>query len=207
MSKKSAVKGKIKKEIKKAGSKCEQLGYLINKYSHEDGYRKAIVEEIIEFKEIMDITEAITNAATTTVGGKRHPHHYRKSKKTLEEAKIILIKEAYKISRINSFDKLHESIIDLLKDIPNIGPLYYYDTALLIGAHLGKLPEKIYLHAGTKKGAKNMGINIRNKKYIEMGYIPCLEIFENYYLKPYEIEDFLCIYKEELSSVFKKYKP
>ncbi len=202
MFKKLFTKGKIKPGITRNAppKECEKLEIYIKEYKYN--YSKTAAEEIKEFKEIKDITEAITNAATTMVGGKRHPHHYRKSKKTLGEAKIILIKEAYKISRINSFDKLHELIIDLLKDVPNIGPLYYYDTAFLIGAHLDKLPEKIYLHAGTKKGAKNMGINIRNKKYIEMEDISCREIFKKYCLKPYEIEDFLCIYKEALSFIF-----
>ncbi|MHB1704197.1 MAG: hypothetical protein ACYCS0_08335 [bacterium] len=202
---KKAGEDKIKKEVKKDDSKCEQLEYLINEYSHKDGYREAIAEEIKEFKEVViDIAEAITNAATTMVDGKRHPHHYRKSKNTLECAKKILLGKQSNISATKNFDNLHEIIIKSLEGLKYIGPLYYYDTAFLIGAHLDKLPEKIYLHAGTKKGAKNMEINIRNKKYIEMEDILCHKIFKKYCLKPYEIEDFLCIYKEELSTIFKK---
>ena len=205
MSKKLFTKGKIKTGIFKnaALNECEKLKNYLEKYKND--YRKATTEEIKAFKNMTSITDVIEKAALMTIGkDKRHPHHRLKSKKTLETAKDILLKNQTEISKAYNFHNLHEIIIKALNGTKGIGPLYCYDTAFLIGAHLGKLPEKIYLHAGTKKGAKNMAIDIMSKKYIGIKDLPCHEIFERSSLKLYEIEDFLCIYKEELASIFKK---
>jgi hypothetical protein len=206
MSKKLYTKNKIETSIinrNTAPDECKKLEIYIKEYKYN--YSKITAEEIKEFKNMPSITDAIKKAALMIIGkGKRHPHHRLKSKNKLDIAKDILLDNQTKISGADNFHNLHEIIIKSLKKLKYIGPLYYYDTAFLIGAHLDKLPKKIYLHAGTKKGAKNMEINIRNKKYIEMEDILCHEIFKKYCLKPYEIEDFLCIYKEELSTIFKK---
>ena len=205
MSKKLFTKGKIKPGIIRnaATNECEKLEIYIKEYKYN--YSKTTAEEIKEFKNMPSITDAIKKAALMIIGkGKRHPHHRRKSKKTLETAKDILLKNQTEISKADNFHNLHEIIIKALNGTKGIGPLYCYDTTFLIGAHLGKLPEKIYLHAGTKKGAKNMAIDVWGKKYIEMKDIPCCEIFERKCLKPYEIEDFLCIYKEQLALIFLK---
>lgn len=42
--------------------------------------------------------------------------------------------------------------------VVGIGELTEYDIALRIGVCLGIYPEKVYLHAGTRKGAKKLGI-------------------------------------------------
>jgi hypothetical protein len=205
MSKKLFTKGKIKPGIIRnaATNECEKLEIYIKEYKYN--YSKTTAEEIKEFKNMPSITDTIKKAALMTIGkGKRHPHHCLKSKNTLETAKDILLNNQTKISRANNFHDLHEIIIKTLKGLKDVGPLYYYDTALLIGAHLGKLPEKIYLHAGTKKGAKNIGINVRGKKYIITQDLPCHKVFENFKLRYCEIEDFLCIYKEELDNIFLK---
>ena len=203
MSKKLFTKGEIKPGIARntALNKCKKLEEHIIDYKSK--YSEVIAEEIKEFKSMPSITDAIEKAASMIMGnGKRHPHHCLKSKNTLETAENTLLNKQSVISKANNFDDLHEIIINMFNGTEGIGPLYCYDTAFLIGAHLGKLPEKIYLHAGTKKGAKNMGIDVLNKKYIEMKDLPCCEIFERKCLKPYEIEDFLCIYKEKLALIF-----
>jgi hypothetical protein len=48
-----------------------------------------------------------------------------------------------------------------LVDVPGIGELYVYDTALRIGAKLGVFPEKVYLHAGARIGVRNLGRDAR----------------------------------------------
>jgi hypothetical protein len=74
-----------------------------------------------------------------------------------------------------------------------------YDTALRIGFKLNKLPEDVYLHAGTQKGSAALkltghrsvlGIDQVREKYPEFSR-----------LKPHEIENFLCIYKDKLKPV------
>ena len=68
-----------------------------------------------------------------------------------------------------------------------------YDTAHRIGAFLGLEPEHVYVHAGTTVGAKALGLKSIDG-WVAMDDLP--EVFRK--LKPYEVEDFLCIYKKKL---------
>ena len=69
-----------------------------------------------------------------------------------------------------------------------------YDIAHRIGAYFGKLPENVYLHAGTRIGAR--AFNIKGDS-IDPKTLPKPFLW----LSPAEIEDCLCIYREELHGV------
>ena len=60
------------------------------------------------------------------------------------------------------------------KQIKGIGELTIYDTALRIGFYLDIYPDKVYLHAGTREGAKRLigEDKVKNKKYLEMSELP-----------------------------------
>jgi hypothetical protein len=70
-----------------------------------------------------------------------------------------------------------------------------YDTALRIGAYLHLKPELVYLHAGTRIGARNLGFD-SSAEFIATRNFPD----EFRCLSASEIEDVLCIYKDELNS-------
>lgn len=125
--------------------------------------------------------------------GKRQKHQRRISPKVLLSAKQRLFPAKNNLKSCNSFEMLHTCIKDLLLNpkILGLGELYFYDTALRIGAYLNLLPEKVYLHSGTRIGAKKLGIDWK-KESLDPAIFP--EPFKA--LKPYEIEDFLCIYKD-----------
>jgi hypothetical protein len=78
-----------------------------------------------------------------------------------------------------------------------VGELMVYDTALRIGAFLKLEPVSVYLHAGTKTGAKALGLTVSGKKNINVTDLP--KEFRK--LKPHEIEDCLCIYKDNIDSL------
>src|SRR5207237_10549851 len=92
-----------------------------------------------------------------------------------------------------SFRHLHDTIEQLVAHIPGLAELYSYDAALQIGAKLDLKPDVVYLHRGTRDGARNLGLPFR-KATLDVG---CLRR-ELSLLVPYEIEDFLCIYKDYL---------
>jgi hypothetical protein len=81
-------------------------------------------------------------------------------------------------------------VLRATKPIKGLGELYAYDTAYFIGAHLDLTPEKVYLHAGTRKGAQALGFS-GGLAYLMPSQLPV----ELHILTPYEMEDFLCIYK------------
>jgi hypothetical protein len=60
-----------------------------------------------------------------------------------------------------SFDELLNLIERRLNDIRGLGELYFYDTALRLGAYLRLMPNAVYMHRGTAVGAKATGIQQR----------------------------------------------
>jgi hypothetical protein len=80
-------------------------------------------------------------------------------------------------------------VAETIGGIPGIGDLTVYDTAIRIAAHRGLSPRRVYLHAGTRDGARALGVP-RDRAWV----MPR----ELRRLRPMEIEDCLCIYKAEL---------
>jgi hypothetical protein len=126
---------------------------------------------------------------------KRFSHQRRLKQKVLEEARAALLGASAKLRRAKDFDDLHESIKDALAGITGLGSLYYYDTALRIGANLHKMPERVYLHRGTRRGARAMGLDWRESS-LDPECLPK----ELASLEPHETEDFLCIFKDRLGN-------
>jgi len=152
--------------------------------------------ELKWFKQQPTLKAAIQFAALAINSkGKRYSHQKRIKSNALEEAKqILLSNESLLDSHIN-FDELFHAIDDLLKPVYGLGELYVYDTTLRIGANLGLLPAKVYLHSGTRVGAKAIGFT-NDLATIEISNLPK----ELQQLDAYEIEDVLCIYKKQLTA-------
>ena len=153
---------------------------------------KALVE-LDHYRNFSTLDCCIHNAALAiNHKGKRHSHQKRLSKKTLSIARDILVDNKNSIKEIKSFDQLFVLIDNLLKPVKGIGELYIYDTSLRIGSYLDHLPEKVYLHSGTRIGARSLGY--KNKYIIEMNELP--KEFQK--LEPFEVEDILCIFEDKL---------
>ena len=120
-------------------------------------------------------------------------HQRRLSKASLLAACNSLLRNESRIKRCKDFDELHTLLLRLLRRTQGIGELYIYDTAFRIGAKAGFLPTRLYFHAGTRLGASALGYDGR-LPWIEVSGLPT----ELRRLKPYEIEDFLCICKDVL---------
>lgn len=74
-----------------------------------------------------------------------------------------------------------------------MGALTIYDTAVKIGAHLGLEPTSVYLHTGTRDGARALGLDVRG------GTIPIDSLPPEFArLDADEIEDCLCMFKADL---------
>lgn len=115
------------------------------------------------------------------------------------QAAIHLRAKEKNILNSKSFDELLKYINDIR--IKDFGDLAKYDTAIAFGSTIGKLPDKIFMHAGPKKAAKYIFGNkyssivkylIRPNKiqYIDVSDLP--EEFNELRNLPYLIEDCLC---------------
>jgi len=143
------------------------------------------------------LEKAIEVAALAKMpSGKRYSHQRRIPGVVLERARDRLLSVLMDLQKCTSFQELFDIVEHEIRNIKGIGELTVYDTAYRIGMYLNLEPEDIYLHAGTRKGAKAIGIDVKNKKIISVDQLPASFAV----LRPSEIEDCLCIYKEELKS-------
>ncbi|MBI4443589.1 MAG: hypothetical protein HY649_09485 [Acidobacteria bacterium] len=97
------------------------------------------------------------------------------------------------IAQVQTFEELFTLVERIIEPIPGVGELYVYDTSLRIGAKLNLFPEQVYLHAGTRVGARSLGFH-GNLRVIDVTKLPA----ELQRLEPHEIEDVLCIFKDRL---------
>jgi hypothetical protein len=103
--------------------------------------------------------------------------------------------QAAPIASCRSFDELHAVVEEWTRDVPKIGDLAVYDIAHRIGAYLGLEPTLVYLHCGTRVGARALGLSARDTLH------PDALPREFRQLSPAEIEDCLCIYKDEIARI------
>lgn len=126
--------------------------------------------------------------------GRRHPHQYRLPA-TLLAACCQRLKVALpKIRCARDFEALFVLVRRSIGPLHGVGELMIYDTSTRIGAKLGLEPQRVFLHSGVRKGARNLGLST-NRIALLISELPrplrCLE--------PQDVEDVLCIYKIDLS--------
>jgi hypothetical protein len=164
--------------------------------SYNKKFRDDELEELAFFQDLTDLEEAIEKASMAVDKcGKRQKHQRTFQKKTLRAArnKLTARKTAISISKAKDFDQLYKIVEEAVLQTPGINELYVYDTALRIGAHRKFLPDKVYLHRGTRIGARRLGI--KGKGPIELCKFPP----ELRSVPAHQVEDILCIFRDYLA--------
>ena len=157
-------------------------------------HRDRVQRELKYYTLQRNLEDAIELAALSKLpSGKRHPHQYRISTQVLNAAKDELLAIAPELQSCHTFANLIEKVNTIIRPIKGIGELAVYDIALRIGAYLGLAPERVYIHSGTRSGAKAIGI-YDGQKSIALDKLPT----PFHQLTPREAEDCLCIYKDAL---------
>lgn len=119
----------------------------------------------------------------------RYDHQRRIPRHVLEVARERLL--AARLQRCASFHELFLAVNANIGEIPGVGELTVYDAALRIGGKLGLEPDRVYLHSGTRIGARRLGLDWR-AKWLESRDLP--QPLRS--LPPWQVEDILCIYKD-----------
>jgi hypothetical protein len=175
-----------------------ELKEIIRKYYLN--YKPLAQTELSWYRQQKSLTDTIEKAALAIDSrGKRCSHQSRLKKETLEHAKRLLIDNIELIEKVHHFDDLFALIEDLLRTVNGTGDLYIYDTSLRIGVKKGIYPTKVYLHSGARSGAVALGFDGDAKTLEKSDFLALSPDFEP--LQPYEIENMLCIYKDELKSI------
>lgn len=170
----------------------DDLRAIVDDYIRD--HRDRAAREMRWYQRQRSLANAIDIAARCVMpSGKRHDHQHRIPSESLDEARSRLL--AVALDACSSFDELHDTINAAIRDIFMVGELVVYDVSHRIGAHLKLEPERVYLHAGTRKGARALGLG-RGRDTIELAELP--EEFAR--LTPAEAEDCLCIYKKRLGA-------
>ena len=166
------------------------LGEIVNDYIRE--YRADARAEMETFRKEKSRTSAIRRASLCELpDGKRHPHQCLIPKRLLELAEERLQAAAKRLAGAEDFGALHDIVNGEIGSIHGIGKLTVYDIAHRLGGYFGKSPTMVYLHRGTKAGAAILGFR---GETLYPAILP--SAFSR--LSPAEIEDCLCIYKDQL---------
>lgn len=145
------------------------------------------------------LADAITVAAQAVdEHGKIHSHQRRLGRARLVRWAEKLTKHERSIGASTSFDALHTTVKRAAQNFAEggIGELAIYDTAHRIGAKMNLLPDKVYLHSGTRTGAEILFDDVEGMPFLEISRFP--KPFQK--LDATEIEDILCMYKDEIKS-------
>jgi hypothetical protein len=157
-------------------------------------YRDSAAAEVAFFQGKPSLERAIHyGALSINRKGKRHSHQRRLPAAVLGAAKRALIAVASRLRRCDSFAGLHDVVHASIGPIRGIGALTIYDITTRLGAYLDLEPKAVYLHAGTLKGARALGLD-GAKTLSPEALPPAFRV-----LKPREMEDCLCIYADDLA--------
>jgi len=147
--------------------------------------------ELDDFRDARSLADVLNRAGMAINSqGDKFPHQWRIKCDALPKARQALIAAAGRIRACHTFDSLIHIVSSTAGQVNGIGDLYVYDTSLRIGSYLGLYPDTVYLHAGTKDGAKFLNLSVRRPSIPRNEFSPELRR-----LQAWEIEDILCIYK------------
>lgn len=159
-------------------------------------------DERATFLDCPSLGLAIEYAGSAENGnGRRFDHQRRITSAAINESLPTLRRAIKQIEKCTTFSELHKLLEELLTPIHGIGKLYVYDTSARLGTKLGLQPDRIYLHAGTRVGAKNLGLDVRRGS-VAVDELPS-QLRD---LTAGELEDLLCIYKDHLKGAMTRAK-
>ena len=157
---------------------------------------RPMLRDILDWYRLQPFDVALEHSATAIDGDeKKRGHAFRLTTSALAAGNTALNAVADDLLGCQNYECLLQIIEAVTDGISGLGVLYSYDTALRLGANRNMLPAKVYLHAGTAKGAKRLGVTVAGHRYLDPAELPA----ELHQLEPYEMEDFLCIYKDKLT--------
>jgi len=160
-------------------------------------FRENAICEMRFYEKQPNLEEVVKLAGRAIVCGRKHRHQWHLTNEALNRATRALL------SRRGEFERCKKDFDDLLTlveaatlHVKGVNEMYWYDTALRIGAFLGTAPERVYLHRGTREGAVALGFE-GTRTSLAMSDLP--SAFAS--LTAREAEDCLCIYKTDLRNL------
>jgi hypothetical protein len=173
-------------------SRPRDLGSIVERYIRN--HREGALAELAEFQNQPTFRDCITQAGLARRSdGRRLDHQRRIRPEALRAFAHLLTRKEKAIRSCRTFEELHSLIDAESQKLWKSAELTVYDTALRIGVYLKIEPTEVYLHRGTREGARALGFD-GDRRSIRPDELRR----EFRRLRPREIEDCLCIYKADL---------
>lgn len=156
--------------------------------------RELLHEELDWFAKQPSFARALDEAAhARDQCGKRLDHQRRLLRHVIPASYPLLQAQARQLDLSQSFDDLLLQVERALAGVYRAGDLYFYDTALRLGAYLGFHPTRVFLQTGSLTGARKLS-RVSRARSLPLSAFP--EPFHA--LAPFEMENVLCLYKAVL---------
>jgi len=186
----------------------EQISYYIEKINEYLFERNGncsydpVMKYVLEQTNIEEVIRVAVRSRDKT--GKMNPHQYRVPKTAYGEFTEALLQAREKLINATNFDQIFSIVENEAAKVCGAGEMLIYDTAFRIGKWRKIYPQKIYLHAGTRKGIEGLMKRKISNYYIQKDELP--PPFNTCKLECWQLEDFFCINKEIFSTNGKQTK-
>lgn len=177
---------------KKQSPNLSSLQLLIDEYIYRWGDSYKLEDQWWGDKEIT-WEAAIARAWKSRLSdGKMHGHQRRVANK-LPKGLEMALADKKEPEDFRDFQSVYDWVQSIVAGVKGLGVTTAYDVARRLGAWLRLEPVVVYLHAGTAAGARKFGVE---------GEMAPLSAFpkEVQLLGATHAENFLCIYKNQISS-------
>jgi hypothetical protein len=198
----AAIRTQVTRSCQKrmsAGLELTSLTAIVRHYVFN--FQPVHEHELVWFRNQASLEDALRFAAHAEDDrGRRYSHQRRIKRQAITHAFRALADVQDDLQNCLSFHELWNLIGSCLAAIKGVRALYVYDCALRLGAHLRLNPEKVYLHAGTRIGAMNLGLlsgTDARKQWLDPTELPAALRK----LPPLDVENLLCIYQVELAQL------
>lgn len=142
----------------------------------------------------LTLVEAIEKSAKgIDSNGKFRRHQFRNGKLKCQKGYAELMKYFRLIQKCESFEEIFQITEVVTVNIKGLRNLWSYDTALYISFNKGYAPKEVYVQRGVRDGVKKIfpaHHQIQHCRSLPRKIFPK----ELHKLKPYEVENFLCIW-------------
>lgn len=174
----------------------DSLQAIVDDYRKNYGHRVQSEAEYFGDKR-QTIEEAVRRAARSElIDGSLHDHQRRPGRLMMRACAGILAGHEEALRVVEDFAELHARVAHILSETGGVGEMIVYDIAERIGWYLGLKPDVVYLHRGTRDGARVLRPGLRGRT-IKVSDLPS----ELAQLSAAHLENLLCICKAPLRSL------
>ena len=170
----------------------ETLLAIVADYRGDQGAR-AVEEEAWRAKG-KSFAFARDQIARAQLGERRHPHQRRLGTQTLIDCVAALERVSIDLEKAPDFHSIVSLVEKAFSPVWGAGELMTYDTADRLALRRGFAPNLVYLHAGTRTGARRLCGPFRRHEAWSIFLHQLPHALQD--LSTREAEDVLCIYKD-----------